>query len=125
MGERRGRNPDIAVTLVVLKQYVVFRAVLFNQRAFENQRLKLVVGNDVLKTVDFGHHPAHLLALSRVRAEILADAVFQRFGLSDIYNVVLGIFHDVNAGLPRQRQRLPAQLIHFFGLFHDAPPQFA
>ena len=94
-------HADIAVSLIVFEQDIVFRHVLLNQTAFEHQCFKLAVGHNIVKMVHVFDHFAHFDCVAVRRAEILADAVFERFCLADINNFILLVFHDIHAGQQR------------------------
>ena len=106
----RGEDPrpglvcdfDIAVAFVVAQKDVVFRHILLDQAAFEDERLEFAVGHDIFEMIDVFDHLAHLFAVAAVGAEILADAVFERLRLSDIDDFAAGIVHDIDAGRKRQ-----------------------
>ena len=95
------RHADIAITFIVFEQDIVFRHMLLNQAAFEHQRFKFAVGYNIVKMVHVFDHFAHFDCVAVRRAEILADAVFERFCLADINNFILLVFHDIHAGQQR------------------------
>ena len=106
------RHADIAVALVVLEQDVVFRGMLLDQRAFQYQALELGIGDDVGEVVHVVHHPPHLFGVVVLRAEVLADAVFQLLRLADVDDLARLVLHDIYARLQGKRHRLCPQLLH-------------
>ncbi len=76
----------IAVALVVFKQNVILRGVLFDKTAFKNECLKLTVRDDIFKIIDIINHSANLFGMVILRTEVLADSVFKSLCLADIYN---------------------------------------
>ena len=111
--------PDVAVALVVLEQNVVLRRMLFDKTALENQCLKFAVGDDIFKIVNIVNHSAHLFGVIVLRAEVLADTVFESLCLADIYNFSAFIVHNINAGQKRQSHCFFAQFLHF--RIHNSP----
>ena len=97
---------------VQAKLDIVLRRVLLNQAAFQHQRLKFAVGQNIVKMIDVCDHLPHLGVVMRLGAEILADAVFEVLGFADIDDLPGGVFHQVDARPQRERHRLFAQLRH-------------
>ena len=77
---------------------------------FQDQGLKLAVGNDDVKVVDLGHHGPGLFGVGGQIGKILAHPVFQGLGLAHIDDLALGVLHDVYA-------RLEGQAVGFFFQF--------
>ena len=87
------------VAFIVLEQDVVFGTVLLDERTLQHQRFKLAAHDDIIEVVDQCDHPPHLGGVVCLRAEILADAVFEFFRFADINDGVGGILHNVHARL--------------------------
>ena len=88
------------IALIVFQQDIVFWGVLLNEAAFQNKRLKLASHHDIVKILDIFYHAAHFFGMARiVRLEILADTVFEVFGLADIYDFPFFILHEIDAGV--------------------------
>lgn len=73
--------------------------MLFYQAAFKHERFKLAVGEDDIEIVDILDHFAYLEAVVMLRAEILADAVFERLCLADIYYLRAAVFIRYTPGV--------------------------
>ena len=93
----------IAVTLVILEKDVVFGRMLFYKRAFKHERLKLGIAQDIIEIIDVFDHPAYLDGVIILRAEILADSVFESLCLADIDYLSLFVFHYIYARGQRKR----------------------
>ena len=76
-----------------------------DERALEHQRLKFRARDDGVEMVNLGDHPARLRRVRRRILKILADAVFELFGLADIDDCAGLILHEVDAGLVWERKR--------------------
>ena len=87
--------------------------MLFYQAALEHERFKLAVGEDDIEIVDILDHFAYLEAVVMLRAEILADAVFERLCLADIYYLRAAVFHQIYARSQRELHGLFAKLFDF------------
>ncbi len=96
------RHLDKRIRLVVHQHGIVLRPVLFDQIAFQHQRLQLGIRHDILKPTDVGHHLLDLDALVPAGLKILPHPVLQADRLSYIYNVVLLVMHQVYARPGRQ-----------------------
>lgn len=94
----RRRDADIVISFVVFQQDVVFGSILLDQGTFEYKGLELAAHHDGIKMVYPPDHLPDLFGVVGIRTEILAHPVFQRFGLADIENVVVNIFHNIHAG---------------------------
>ena len=99
------------IPFIVLEQDIVFRLMLFNQGAFQQQRLKFRAGDDGFKFVDLRDHFHRFGRVGSQVGKILAHPVFQRLGLADVDDGALGVLHNINAGQQRQQQRLFLQLL--------------
>ena len=104
-------QPEIGIPLIVLQQNIILRHIPLNQRAFQHQRLKFRCGDNHIKMMDLTHHDAGLRRMGRGILKILADTVFQLFGLADVYYLVCLIPHDIHAGGIWQAKRFFLQLV--------------
>ena len=76
--------------------------MLFYQTAFKNQRLKFTVGEYNVKVINIFNHLANLYPVVVLRAEILADTVFERLCLADIYDFTAAVLHQIYPGSKRE-----------------------
>ena len=92
------RNADIRILLVIAKQDVVMRSMLFNEIGLQHQGFDLVVHDDVFEMIDMLHHSKHLWALAMGRGgEIGPHTPTQRNRLPHINNDVVCVTHEVHA----------------------------
>ena len=93
---------DEGIGLVILQHGVIFRAVLFDQVALQNQGFQLGIGDNVLKPCNMGDHLLDLGALVAAALEILADTVLQADGFSNVDDLILFTMHNVDTRLTGQ-----------------------
>ena len=89
-------QPQIGVALVILEKNIIFGGIPLDQAAFQHQRLELGSCHDHIEMVDVADHNPGLGAVGGGVLEILADAVFQFFGLAHIDDFILFIAHDIH-----------------------------
>ena len=87
--------------------------MLLYKAAFEHEGFKLAVGENDIEIIDVFDHFAHFYSVVMLGAEILADAVFERLRLADIYYLRAAVFHQIDAGGQRKLHRLFAKLLDF------------
>ncbi len=75
----------IIISLIILEQNVIFWAVVLYEAAFQNKGLKLTVAEDIIKIRNISTILITLILMIILRAEILADSVFECLRLADIY----------------------------------------
>ena len=90
------------VGLVVLEAGVIAGFIALDQGVFQDEGLSFGIGNDKLEVGDLGDEAADLDAVARIGAEVGAKAVAENQGLTDVDNVFLGVFHQVDAGFFRR-----------------------
>ena len=93
-------HPDIRVSLVILEQDIVKRAVQLDQVAFQQQRFQVSTGQHDVEIVYMGDHRGDLGRVLRI-LEITPHPVFQVDRLADVNDIAL-LFHQVTAGAVRQ-----------------------
>ena len=94
-------NFQVGIGLVILEAGVEVRLVPLNQGVFQDQGLRLGVGDDELEIGQLGHHPADFGRHTVGRAEVGTQAVAEDVGLAHIQHEVLGVFHNIDARLFR------------------------
>ena len=79
------------------------RLVVLDQVRFQRQRFGFAVGDDELDLAHLPHHQgdARGVAMAAAALEVAAHAVAQHLGLADVEDAVLGVAHEVAAGLGR------------------------
>ena len=87
--------------------------MLLYKAAFEHEGFKLAVGENDIEIIDVFDHFAHFYRMIMLGAEILADAVLERFRLAYIYYLRTAVFHQIDAGGQRKLHRLFAKLLDF------------
>ena len=106
---------QVGIVLVVLKQYVVIRFMVFDQIAFEDQCFQVGFAQEDLKIVDVGDHGFHFGRMCGI-PEIAPDAVLEIDRLPDIDHRAVPVLHQVTSGRIRQHADL---LFEFFApVFH-------
>ena len=96
------RQPDKRIAFIILEQNIVSRHVLFNERIFQDQRLKFTGGNDGIKVIHPGHHAPRFFIMARIILKILTHPVFQFFCFAHINHRALNVHHNIDAGTQRQ-----------------------
>ena len=97
---------EVGVVLVVLEPDIVDRLVALDECRLEQQRLRLVRGDDVLERRDLIGERAHLRLEAAPRPEVRAHARAQPLRLADVEDLAPRVLHDVDAGTLGQRARL-------------------
>ena len=115
---RAGIQPHKGIALVVLQQDVVPGHVALDERVFQDQGLELRGDENGVEMVHLGHHGPGLFVVGGGVLEILADAVFQLFGLAHIDHLTGFVHHQIDPRGQRQIVGLLPQLI----LGHGDPP---
>ena len=106
-GERQIRE-----MLVVLEQYVVLRRMLSNEVCFQDERFGFALRDDPLNIADIREHERRRTVAGMVTAvEIARHAVLQDLRLPYIYNLPLGVLHDVH---PRQQREFRQSPLNVF-----------
>ena len=101
-GIRLIRQADIGIAFIVLQQNIVPGLVPLDERALQDQGLKLAVSHNDIKVVDLGYHGPSLFRMGGQIRKVLAHPVFQRLRLTYIDDSILCVLHDIHAGLQRQ-----------------------
>ena len=96
------RHFYIRISLVIFQQNIVFRAMLFDQIAFQHKCFQLGVRNNIFKTVNQRDHLVFADPFSVAGTKILTHAVFQIHCLSDINNRIVPIVHQVDSRTIRE-----------------------
>ena len=78
------------------------RAVTLDEVHFKNERLKLRLDHDPLDVINVPNHLPGLFGMSGVIDKVGVDAVPQVDRFSDVNDFVVGVLHQVTAGLLRQ-----------------------
>ena len=116
---------QIGVALVILQKNVVFWHIALDEGAFQHQRLKFTGRNNHIKMMDFAYHHLCFWGVGGGILKILADPVFQLFGLADIDNLVGFIPHNIHPGCIRQGQCLLFQFVKCHGVTPTKKPPHA
>ena len=109
-------QPQIGIALVILQKNVVFGHIALDQRAFQHQGFKFTACRNGIKMVDLADHHFGLWGVGGGVLEILADPVFQLFGLTHIDDLIGLVPHDIHAGSIGQRQGLFFQFFKCHGV---------
>ena len=88
-------NLDVRKCLSIFEQDVVKRLVLVNEIAFKSQSIKFGHSNEIVKVIHIVDHGLHLARLWRI-TKILADTVFQIFGLANVNNLTFFVTHYIH-----------------------------
>ena len=87
------------------------RLVLLDKRIFKHKRLKLRLNDDYAEVVYLLDHRLDLRKMAA--SEIARHPVFELLCLADVYDIVLGILHNIDAGEHWQLIRfLKQSLVH-------------
>ena len=73
--------------------------MLLDKAAFQHQGFEFAVGEDIFKVLHVADHLADFFVVILFTATILADAVFQRLGLSNIDDLPCLAVHDIHTGV--------------------------
>ena len=92
---------QVGIGFVVLETGVEVGLVPLNQGVLEDKSFGFGVGDDKLEVSQLGDHPADFGRLAGQGAEVGAEAVAEDAGLADIQHGILGVFHNIDAGLFR------------------------
>ncbi|MNW55288.1 hypothetical protein D3C74_329390 [compost metagenome] len=101
--------------LIIFKQYVIPRMMLFDEITFENKCLSIAACNDILKISNFGDQPLRLPIMAA--GKIGSDSVLKNFSLPYVNNGSFFIFHQIAARLIRQKRQLVANTFKRLFLF--------
>ncbi len=97
---------EVGVVLVVLEADVVDGLVALDEGGLQQQRLRLVAGDDVVKCVDLLDERVDAALHAAAGAEVGAHAGAQPAGLADVEHLPAGVLHQVDARTLRKRLRL-------------------
>ena len=104
-------QPHKGIALVVLQENVIPGLVPLDEGVFQHQRLELRADDDGVEPVHMRHHHLCFLVVAGGVLKILADAVFQFFGLAHIDDLPGLVHHQIDTGQQGQLVGLGAQLI--------------
>ena len=83
--------------LIVLEQYVVLRRMLSDEVCFQDERFGFALRDNPLDVADIREHERRRTVAGMVAAvKVARHAVLQDLRLPYIYNLPLGILHDVH-----------------------------
>ena len=91
------RERQIRKMLVVLEQYVVLRRMLSDEICFQNKRFSFALRDDPLDVADIREHECRRTVAGMVAAvKVARHAVLQDLCLPYVYNLPLGVLHDIH-----------------------------
>ena len=96
------RNADKRVALVVSKQCVIRRAMLFDEVALKDQRFEFAVHHDPLKVADLRNHSVNSVGMVCAFSKVRPNSGAQIDRLTNVKDLACFIAVDVAAGLGRQ-----------------------
>ena len=105
------------IPLIVFQKNIVFGPVELDEVAFQHQRLKFAVGEDILEVLYIAHHFPDLFLVVLVGAKILAHPVFQSLGLADIDNLPGFVVHNVDTRVQGQAHGFGPELFDVLCFF--------
>ena len=111
-------QPHKGIALVVLQQDVVPGHVALDERVLQDQGLELRGHENGIEMIHLGHHGPGLFIVGGSILEILADAVFQLFGLAHINHLAGFVHHQIDPRGKGQIVGLLPQLV----LGHSGAP---
>ena len=109
-------QPHEGIALVVLQQNVVAGLMALDEGVLQHQGLELRPDDNGVEPVHMGHHHLRFLVVAGGVLKILADAVFQFFGLAHIDDLAGLVHHQIDAGQQGQVVGLGAELITGHGV---------
>ena len=113
-------QPHEGIALVILQQNVVAGLMALDEGILQHQGLELRPDDNGVEPVHMGHHHLRFLVVAGGVLKVLADAVFQFFGLAHIDDLAGLVHHQIDAGQQGQVVGLGAELITGHGVisFH-------
>ena len=106
-GERQVRK-----MLVVLLEHIVLGRMLPDEVRFQDERFRFAFGDNPLDVADIGQHEGGRTVPRMVApVKVARHAVLEHLRLAYIYNLALGVSHDVN---PRQERKLCQATLDMF-----------
>ena len=109
-------QPHEGIALVILQQNVVAGLMALDEGILQHQGLELRPDDNGVEPVHMGHHHLRFLVVAGGVLKVLADAVFQFFGLAHIDDLAGLVHHQIDAGQQGQVVGLGAELITGHGV---------
>ena len=94
---------------IVHEHDVVARIMRLDEVHLKDEGLFLVMDDDEIKMVDMGDHGENLTALWAEK--ILGNPVLEVLRFSDVDDVIIGVFHEINARFGRKKSDLAFELL--------------
>ena len=94
---------------IIHQHDVVARIMGLNEVHLKDKGLFLVMNDDEVKMVDMGDHGENLPALRA--EEILGNPFLEVLGLTDVNDLVISVFHEINARLCRKKSDLTFEFL--------------
>ena len=94
---------------IVHQHDVVARIMRLDEVHLKDEGLFLVMDDDEIKMVDMGDHGENLSALRA--EEILGNPVLEVLRFSDVDDVIIGVFHEINARFGRKKSDLAFEFL--------------
>ena len=94
---------------IVHEHDVVARIMRLDEVHLKDEGLFLVMDDDEIEMVDMGDHGENLTALWA--EEILGNPVLEVLRFSDVDDLIISVFHEINARFGRKKSDLAFELL--------------
>ena len=94
---------------IVHEHDVVTRIMRLDEVHLKDEGLFLVMDDDEIEMVDMGDHGENLTVLRA--EEVLGNPVLEVLRFSDVDDLIIGVFHKINARFGRKKSDLAFELL--------------